>query len=78
MRNARLWLQVHGAQRMLLISPEYAFKGMYPYPMHHPNDAYSMANLEEPDVQQWPGITDVKGQCCILQPQDVVFVPAYW
>ena len=71
-------VQVTGAQRMLLISPEYAFKSMYPYPVQHPYDSYSMVNLEDPDPKQWPGTEDVKGVCCILQPGDVVFVPAYW
>ena len=37
-----------------------------------------MVNLEDPDPEQWPGIEDVKGVCCILQAGDAVFVPAYW
>lgn len=63
---------------MLLISPEYAFKGMYPFPVHHPYDGYSMVSLEEPDERLWPGIENAKGLCGIVQPADVVFVPAYW
>ena len=67
-----------GCQRILLIPPDQAFNGMYPYPVHHPYDTYSMVDLEKPDLGQWPHNADVKGLCCILKPGDVLYVPAYW
>lgn len=70
--------QVTGCQRILLIPPDQAFDGMYPYPVHHPYDTYSMVDLEKPDVGQWPHNAKVKGLCCILKPGDVLYLPAYW
>lgn len=71
-------LQVTGCQRILLIPPEQAFNGMYPYPVHHPYDTYSMVDLEDPDLGQWPHNASVKGLCCILKPGNVLYLPAYW
>lgn len=71
-------LQVTGCQRVLLIPPEQAFNGMYPYPVHHPYDTYSMVDLEDPDLGQWPHNANVTGLCCILKPGDVLYLPAYW
>ena len=51
---------------------------MYPYPVHHPYDTYSMVDLEKPDLGQWPHNSHVKGLCCILKPGDVLYLPAYW
>ena len=70
--------QVCGCQRLLLVSPQYAFKGMYSYPVHHPYDGYSMVDLQQPDLTQWPNNEHVKGLCCILTPGDVLYLPAYW
>jgi len=69
---------VTGSQRLLLIPADYAFNGMYPYPVHHPYDGYTMVDLENPDLAQWPKHGNVKGLCCILKPGDVVYLPAYW
>jgi len=70
--------QVTGSQRILLIPADYSFNGMYPYPVHHPYDGYTMVDLENPDLAQWPKHGNVKGLCCILKPGDVVYLPAYW
>ncbi|KAL0039566.1 hypothetical protein WJX77_002084 [Trebouxia sp. C0004] len=76
--HERLLAQVTGSQRLLLIPADYAFDGMYPYPVHHPYDGYTMVDLEHPDLAQWPKTASVKGLCCILKPGDVVYLPAYW
>ncbi|KAL3143189.1 hypothetical protein ABBQ38_002046 [Trebouxia sp. C0009 RCD-2024] len=76
--HERLLAQVTGCQRILLIPPNQAFHGMYPYPVHHPYDTYSMVDLEKPDVGQWPHNTDVKGLRCVVKPGDVLYLPAYW
>ncbi|DBA69067.1 TPA: hypothetical protein ACH3X2_013228 [Trebouxia sp. C0005] len=76
--HERLLAQVTGSQRLLLIPADCAFNGMYPYPVHHPYDGYTMVDLEHPDLAQWPKNADVKGLCCILKPGDVVYLPAYW
>lgn len=76
--NDVLMAQVTGRRRVLLIGPEHAFEGMYPFPLHHTYDRYSMVDLESPDLGLWPKSSGVRGVSCILQPGDVLFVPQYW
>ena len=70
--------QVRGRRRVLLIGPEHAFRGLYPFPLHHPYDRYAMVDFEADDTEQWPLFAGVRGRVAILQPGDVLFVPAYW
>ncbi|GAB4818813.1 hypothetical protein N2152v2_005859 [Parachlorella kessleri] len=74
----RLLAQVTGRQRVLLLSPQQAFSGLYPYPLHHTYDGYSMVDLEAVDPGLWPKFSQVRGRTAILQPGDVLFVPQYW
>ncbi len=70
--------QVSGRRRVLLIPPSAAFSGMYPFPVAHPYDRYSMVNLEALDPVEWPSCTQVRGIVAVLRPGDVLYVPAYW
>lgn len=71
-------LQLCGRCRILLIPPEWSFSGMYPYPISHPYDTYSMVDIEHLDPGKWPGCSMVQGFSAILSPGDVLFVPSYW
>ncbi len=73
-----LMAQITGRRRVLLIPPSAAFNGMYPFPVAHPYDRYSMVNLESLDPVEWPGCTQVRGVVAVLRPGDVLYVPAYW
>ena len=73
-----LLAQLQGRRRVLLIPPSAAFEGMFPYPVTHPYDTYSMVNLEVLDAGQWPGCTQVRGLVAVLRPGDVLHVPAFW
>ena len=46
--------------------------------VHHPYDRYSMVDLEAPDLGLWPKSTRPSGVVALLQPGDLLFVPAYW
>ena len=74
----RLLAQVTGRRRVLLLGPGQAFDGLYPYPSHHTYDRYSMADLEAPDAGLWPKLGGVRGVTAILEPGDLLYVPAYW
>ena len=76
--NDRLLAQVAGRRRVLLLSPEQAFEGLYPYPIHHTYDRYSMVDLEATDLGLWPQAAGLRGLTAVLEPGDVLFVPAYW
>lgn len=73
-----LLAQVSGRRRVLLLPPSAAFRGLYPYPVAHPYDGYSMVDLERLDPDEWPGCTEVRGHAAVLRPGDVLYVPAYW
>jgi len=73
-----LLAQLTGRRRVLLIPPSAAFGGMYPFPVAHPYDRYSMVDLETLDPGEWPGCTQVRGIVAVLRPGDVLYVPAYW
>ncbi|UPR02111.1 JmjC domain-containing protein [Chloropicon primus] len=78
----RLLVQVRGRTRVLLLDPSLAFEGLYPYPVHHPYDGYSMVDFEaEEDANKslWPLFGEnVRGKECILEPGEVLYVPQYF
>ncbi|KAK9868843.1 hypothetical protein WJX84_005438 [Apatococcus fuscideae] len=74
----RLLVQVTGRQRILLISPDQAFSGLYPYPVHHLYDGFSMVNFEKPSLDIWSGFDHVKGQLVVMSAGDVLYIPPYW
>jgi hypothetical protein len=55
-----------------------AFRGVYPYPVHHPYDRYSMVDLDAVNAEEWPDFGGVRGCVCILEPGDLLFVPQFW
>ena len=71
-------LQVRGTRRLLVIGPEHSFKGLYPFPVHHPYDGHSMVDWERPDMAAWPLCRGVRGRACLLKPGDLLFVPSCW
>lgn len=56
----RLLCQVSGRQRLLLLPPQCAFKGLYPFPVHHPYDRYSAVDWEDPELEHWPAAQQVR------------------
>lgn len=65
--------------RQILIFPsQCSFEGLYPFPVHHPYDTFSMVNLEKPNADDWPMSQHLKGIVCKLNPGDAIFIPACW
>ena len=58
--------------------PGHAHRGLYTFPVHHPYDRYAMPDLDTPDLAAWPKLGDVRGRSILLQPGDLLFVPAHW
>ena len=56
----RLLCQVSGKQQVLLLPPHLAFRGLYPYPVHHAYDRYSAVDWEEPELEHWPAAAQVR------------------
>jgi hypothetical protein len=55
----RLLVQVSGRQRVMLLPPGQAFRGVYPYPVHHSYDGYSAVDWEDPELDHWPAAAQV-------------------
>lgn len=70
--------QATGRRRVTLVDPAQSFKGMYPFPCAHTYDRQSMVDFDKPDYGQWPLLSKVRGLVTILEPGDMLFVPAYW
>lgn len=51
---------------------------MYPFPVHHTYDGYAMPDLDSPDTTAWPKLANVRGLSVVLQPGQLLFIPAYW
>lgn len=57
-----LFPQVRGRTRCLLVSPAHALHGLYPFPVHHAYDTFSMIDTEAIDTTLWPGADKVREQ----------------
>jgi hypothetical protein len=51
---------------------------MYPYPVAHPYDGYSMVDFDDVDYGQTPAFNAVRGVSYILEPGDLLFIPRGW
>jgi hypothetical protein len=70
---------VRGRSRVLLIPPSASYAGLYPFPVAHPYDGYSMLDdFTSPDLGAWPGFAGVRGEAAILAPGDVLLLPRNW
>jgi hypothetical protein len=70
--------QLRGRKRVLLFHPRHSFR-LYPYPVGHPLDNYSMvADPDAPDLSRFPAVACAQGVEAILEAGDVLWLPAYW
>jgi len=69
-----LHTQVYGRKRVVLISPEYN-ELLYRLPLN----TYSLADIDKPDYEKYPGLRFVNASECILEAGDSIFMPSgYW
>lgn len=73
-----LLCQVRGRSRVLLVSPAHSYGGLYPFPVAHPYDGYAMVDPGQPQLGEWPGFTNVRGQAAVLAPGELLLVPRGW
>jgi len=62
----------------VIMAPPSCFGSMYPYPVGHPADRQSMVELRSPDVRRFPRFADARFVYAVLEPGDVLYIPAYW
>ena len=70
--------QLRGRARVLLLPPQSAYDGVYPYPVAHPHDGITMVDFDAVDSQRWPLAHKLRGLAAVSAPGDVVFVPRGW
>ena len=73
-----LLCQVRGCRRVLLLSPEQSYKGLYPYPIGHPYEGQAMVDLDAPDPGQWPLLPRLTASVTVLHPGELLLVPPCW
>ena len=71
-------VQIVGRRKVLLVSPDQTYTGMYPYPVGHPLDGRSMVDWADVAYDRFPNAAGVTGRVCVLAPGDVLFVPEGW
>lgn len=72
-----LLAQLVGRKRVVLFPPK-DWRGLYPFPLHHPHDRQSQVDFFRPDLDRFPRLSELTPIECILHPGDVVFIPQYW
>lgn len=76
--HPRLFIQLAGRKRYFIVTPDHSFSGLYPFPVHHTYDRYSMVDFDHPRVdQQWPRALDIRGATATLAPGHALYIPAY-
>jgi ribosomal protein L16 Arg81 hydroxylase len=69
-----LLTQIHGSKKVVLFDPDQS-KYLYQVPFN----THSLAELKDPDFNEWPGLKYVKGYDIIQEPGDGLFMPSgYW
>lgn len=69
--------QLRGRKRVLLFSPADSFR-LYPFPVGHPKDNYSLVDAERPDLKAFPAFAAARGRVAEIGEGDVLFLPRFW
>ncbi|CAK8997809.1 Hypoxia-inducible factor 1-alpha inhibitor (Hypoxia-inducible factor asparagine hydroxylase) [Durusdinium trenchii] len=72
-----LHIQISGRKHFLLIPPEETF-AVYPYPIHHPLDSFSMVDFDRPDLQRFDRFARLQCFEATLEPGGLLYLPKYW
>jgi hypothetical protein len=72
-----LFAQVRGRKRVTLFSPAQASR-LYPFPASAPHPHLSRVDIEAADRARFPRFRKAVSRECVLDPGDLLFVPAFW
>lgn len=72
-----LFAQLVNQKKFYLFPPE-AISCLYPYPVLHPHDRQSQADIEEPDYAKYPRLRDLRGFETVVGPGDILYIPHCW
>lgn len=73
-----LLAQVRGKKRVILLDPEQT-NFIYPFPANSKSYHFSqIPNIDKPDLLQFPKCQQAKSYEIILEPGEMLFIPAFW
>ncbi|XP_065829984.1 hypoxia-inducible factor 1-alpha inhibitor-like [Oscarella lobularis] len=72
-----LFSMIYGHKRCILFDPS-QYKGLYPFPIHHPHDRQSQVDFDNPNFEMFPRFREVHGYDTILGPGEVLYIPSHW
>ncbi|MEC4812263.1 MAG: cupin-like domain-containing protein [Scytonema sp. PMC 1069.18] len=75
--SENLLSQVHGRKRILLFAPNQTSL-LYPFPAHSKIPHMSQINIDQPDIDKFPKFQKAKYMECVLEPGEMLFIPAFW
>lgn len=67
-----LLIQVIGNKRCVLFPPSDVLN------LYLKGDKSEVLNIDDPDLNKYPNFKNVKWHECVLQPGDILFIPALW
>jgi hypothetical protein len=65
--------QIHGRKKVILFSPDYS-ELLYRLPFN----VHTEVDITKPDYEKYPGLRYVTGTEYLLEPGDLLFIPAGW
>lgn len=65
-------------RKLVLLGPPEQWQCFYPFPVGHPCDRQSQVSPRDPDLWRFPRWRQASLAHTVLQPGDVLFIPAYW
>ena len=72
-----MYCQIGGTKEVILYSPA-SWDQMYTFPLGHPCDRQCMVNIKNPNLERCPRFAKAKGLRAVLQPGDMLYIPAMW
>jgi len=72
-----MYCQISGTKEVILYSPK-CWDQMYTFPVGHPCDRQCMVQIKKPNLERCPRFANAKGIRAVLQPGDMLFIPAMW
>ncbi|MBD2603282.1 cupin-like domain-containing protein [Scytonema hofmannii FACHB-248] len=75
--SENLLSQLRGRKRVLLFEPKQTSL-LYPFPAHSKIPHMSQLNIDQLDIDQFPRFQKAKYMECLLEPGEMLFIPAFW
>ncbi len=76
-RNDNLLTQIKGRKRVVLFPPSES-RFLYPFPIRSKAPHMSCVDVDNPDLVKYPQYSHAKGLETVLNPGEMLYIPAFW